>query len=140
MLTLRAIGWATDAPSHDDITFRHCLVISASLTHNLDRDQDQSEEQNRQGERRAEVKTLGVDEHIWRPSWVGHRPGRNAHGRSEPVTRTDAATLDSSPPSSAAPERPQVLAVELGRAVYRQRRAGRWIVLRLRERDPCRAV
>jgi len=56
-------------------------------------------------ERLAGVKTLGVDEHIWRPSRVG--TDRAATIMVDlTVTRTDASTPDPSTPSSAAPEPP----------------------------------
>lgn len=68
-LTARAIGWATDALSHDDTTVsalaRHLGVdwhtawsaIKAEATRRAKRP-----------ERLSGVKTLDVDEHIWRPS------------------------------------------------------------------------
>lgn len=72
-LTARAIGWATDALSHDDTTVstlaRHLGVDWHTAWTAI------SVEANRrvkQPQRLAGVKTLGVDEHIWRPS-LKHR-------------------------------------------------------------------
>jgi transposase len=71
-LTSRAVGWATDALEHDDTTVsalaRHLRVdwhtcwdaVEAEALRRLD---DPS--------RLAGVATLGVDEHIWRPSRIG---------------------------------------------------------------------
>jgi transposase len=72
VLTVRAVGWATDALAHDDTTVsalaRHLGVDwhtawKAIEVEALARISDP--------QRLAGVKTLGVDEHIWRPSRIG---------------------------------------------------------------------
>jgi transposase len=72
-LTARAVGWATDALTHDDTTIsalaRHLGVdwhtlwdaVEAEARHRLDTP-----------DRLAGVRTLGVDEHVWRPGRRGH--------------------------------------------------------------------
>lgn len=71
-LTVRAVRWATDALSHDDTTVsalaRHLGVAWHTAWAAIE-----TEAKNRvaRPERLAGVKTLGVDEHIWRPSRVG---------------------------------------------------------------------
>ncbi len=68
-LTARAVAWATDALSHDDTTVsalaRHLGVDWHTAWAAI-----KTEATTRTGrpERTAGVKTLGVDEHIWRPS------------------------------------------------------------------------
>jgi transposase len=71
-LTARAVAWATDALTHDDTTVaalaRHLGVDWHTLW-----DAIEAEAESRLGrrERLAGVRTLGVDEHIWRPSKIG---------------------------------------------------------------------
>ena len=71
-LTRRAVRWATDALTHDDTTVsalaRHLGVDWHTLW-----DAVESEAAGRLADpaRLAGVATLGVDEHIWRPSRVG---------------------------------------------------------------------
>jgi hypothetical protein len=66
------VRWATDALSHDDTTVsalaRHLGVAWHTAWTAIE-----TEAKNRvaRPERLAGVKTLGVDEHIWRPSRVG---------------------------------------------------------------------
>jgi len=68
-LTARAVAWATDALAHDDTTV-------SSLARHLGVDwhtawsaiRVEATERTRRPKRTAGVKTLGVDEHIWRPS------------------------------------------------------------------------
>jgi transposase len=85
-LTTRAIGWAVDALTHDDTTVsalaRHLGVdwhtlwdaVEAQATTRVD---DQG--------RLAGVRTLGVDEHVWRPS---------RHGADRAVTAMVDLTRD----------------------------------------------
>ena len=69
VLTSRAVAWATDALAHDDTTVsalaRHLRVDWHTLWRAV-----KAEASRRTGDpgRRSGVRTLGVDEHIWRPS------------------------------------------------------------------------
>ena len=72
VLTVRAVGWAADALAHDDATVsalaRHLGVDWHTAWNAIE-----IEAKVRTGDptRLTGVKTLGVDEHIWRPSRVG---------------------------------------------------------------------
>ena len=72
VLTVRAVRWATDALSHDDTTVsalaRHLGVAWHTAWTAIE-----TEAKARVGDpaRLSGVRTLGVDEHIWRPSRVG---------------------------------------------------------------------
>jgi transposase len=72
VLTVRAVRWATDALSHDDTTVsalaRHLGVAWHTAWVAIE-----AEAKARVGkpERLRQVKTLGVDEHIWRPGRIG---------------------------------------------------------------------
>jgi transposase len=72
VLTVRAVGWATDALAHDDTTVsalaRHLGVDWHTAWKAIE-----VEALARIGDPQplAGVKTLGVDEHIWRPSRIG---------------------------------------------------------------------
>ncbi|HEY6812921.1 MAG TPA: ISL3 family transposase [Propionibacteriaceae bacterium] len=72
VLTVRAVRWATDALSHDDTTVsalaRHLGVAWHTAWSAIE---TEAKARVAQPERLAGVKTLGVDEHIWRPSRVG---------------------------------------------------------------------
>ena len=68
-LTVRASGGRTDALSYDDTTFRRWPDIWRGLHTAGTRRVDQA--RVRDPARLAGVKTLGVDEHIWRPSRIG---------------------------------------------------------------------
>ena len=69
VLTARAVGWATDALAHDDTTVsalaRHLRVDWHTLWRAVKA--EATRRTSRPG-RLAGVSTLGVDEHIWRPS------------------------------------------------------------------------
>ncbi len=69
VLTSRAIGWATDALAHDDTTVsalaRHLRVDWHTLWRAV---KAEALRRTTRAGRLAGVKTLGVDEHIWRPS------------------------------------------------------------------------
>jgi transposase len=86
VLTSRAVSWATDALAHDDTTVsalaRHLKVDWHTLWNAV-----RGEAARRVGrpERTRGVKTLGVDEHIWRPSH---------HGRDRAVTAMVDLTRD----------------------------------------------
>jgi transposase len=71
-LTARAVAWATDALSHDDTTVsalaRHLGVDWHTLWNAVE---IEATARTGRPERRAGVHTLGVDEHIWRPSKRG---------------------------------------------------------------------
>ena len=71
VLTVRAVRWATDALSHDDTTVsalaRHLGVAWHTAWTAIE---TEAKARVAQPERLAGVKTLGVDEHIWRPSRV----------------------------------------------------------------------
>jgi len=77
-LTGRAVGWAVDALAHDDTTVsalaRHLGVDWHTL---WDAVEVEATARVDNPDRLANVSTLGVDEHIWRPSW---------HGRDRAVT------------------------------------------------------
>ena len=68
-LTARAATWATDALSHDDTTVsalaRHLGVDWHTAWAAI---KTEATTRTSRPERTADVKTLGVDEHIWRPS------------------------------------------------------------------------
>jgi transposase len=72
VLTTRAVAWATGALSYDDTTVsalaRHLGVDWHTAWAAIE-----AEAKARVGkpERLRQVKTLGVDEHIWRPSRIG---------------------------------------------------------------------
>jgi transposase len=72
VLTVRAVRWATDALAHDDTTVsalaRH-LGVDWHTAWNAIELEARARTSNPQ--RLAGVKTLGVDEHIWRPSRIG---------------------------------------------------------------------
>jgi transposase len=72
VLTVRAVRWATDALSYDDTTVsalaRHIGVAWHTAWSAIE---TEAKARVAQPERLAGVKTLGVDEHIWRPSRVG---------------------------------------------------------------------
>ena len=74
-LTSRAIGWATDALAHDDTTVsalaRHLGVDWHTL---WDAVEAEATARLQHPDRLAGVRTLGVDEHVWRPS--RHGPDR----------------------------------------------------------------
>jgi transposase len=86
VLTSRAIGWAVDALAHDDTTVsalaRHLKVDWHTLWNAV-----RGEATRRTGDpgRTRGVRTLGVDEHIWRPSH---------HGRDRAVTAMVDLTRD----------------------------------------------
>lgn len=86
VLTSRAIVWAVDALAHDDTTVsalaRHLRVGWHTLWRAV-----KHEASRRTGDpgRTREVRTLGVDEHIWRPSH---------HGRDRAVTAMVDLTRD----------------------------------------------
>ncbi len=69
VLTSRAIGWATDALAHDDTTVsalaRHLRVDWHTLWRAV---KTEAIRRTTGAGRLAGVTTLGVDEHIWRPS------------------------------------------------------------------------
>jgi transposase len=71
-LTVRAVRWATDALSYDDTTVS-ALARHLGVDWHTCWDAVEVEAQARveDPQRLAGVKTLGVDEHIWRPSRVG---------------------------------------------------------------------
>jgi transposase len=72
VLTVRAVRWATDALSYDDTTVsalaRHLGVDWHTC---WDAIEVEAKARTSNPARRAGVKTLGVDEHIWRPSRIG---------------------------------------------------------------------
>jgi transposase len=74
-LTTRAVVWATDALAHDDTTVaalaRHLGVDWHTL---WDAVEAEAEQRTSQPQRLTGVKTIGVDEHIWRRGSIG--PGR----------------------------------------------------------------
>src|SRR5215213_6877281 len=72
VLTSRAVSWAVDALTHDD-TSVSALARHLGVDWHTCWDAIQAEAKARVGrpERLQAVKTLGVDEHIWRPSRVG---------------------------------------------------------------------
>ena len=71
-LTVRAVRWATDALAHDDTTVsalaRHLGVDWHTCWSAIE---IEARARVAQPERMGGVKTLGVDEHIWRPSRIG---------------------------------------------------------------------
>ena len=72
LLSTRAVNWATDALSHDDTTVS-ALARHLGVDWHTAWDAIETEARIRVGQpkRLKNVKTLGVDEHIWRPSRVG---------------------------------------------------------------------
>jgi transposase len=72
-LTARAVGWATDALVHDDTTIsalaRHLGVDWHTL---WDAVETEALRRVDTPDRLAGVRTLGVDEHVWRPGRRGH--------------------------------------------------------------------
>jgi len=72
VLTVRAVAWATDALAHDDTTvsaLARQLGVDWHTAWNAIELEAKARTSNPQ--RLAGVKTLGVDEHIWRPSRIG---------------------------------------------------------------------
>lgn len=67
-LTTRAVAWATDALAHDDTTVsalaRHLGVYWHTLWNAV---RDQARWRTGRRDRLKGVRTLGVDEHVWRP-------------------------------------------------------------------------
>jgi transposase len=72
VLSVRAVAWATDALTHDD-TSVSALARHLGVDWHTCWDAIEVEAKARVGkpERLKKVKTLGVDEHIWRPSRIG---------------------------------------------------------------------
>src|SRR5512133_3308800 len=72
VLTTRAVAWATSALSYDDTTVS-ALARHLGVDWHTAWDAIEVEAQARTSnpDRLREVKTLGVDEHIWRPSRIG---------------------------------------------------------------------
>jgi transposase len=72
VLTVRAVRWATDALTHDDTTVS-ALARHLGVDWHTAWSAIETEAKARVGrpERLQGVKTLGVDEHIWRPSRLG---------------------------------------------------------------------
>ena len=72
VLTSRAVRWAADALTHDDTTVS-ALARHLGVDWHTCWDAVEVEAEARVGkpERLKNVKTLGVDEHIWKPSRVG---------------------------------------------------------------------
>jgi transposase len=105
-LTARATRWAVDGLRHDDTTVsaiaRHLGVDWHTAWSAI-----KAHAKCRIGEpgRVTGVKTLGVDEHIWRPSKISSTTGPSRSWSTSPATHTAACTLDSSTPSRAAPAR-----------------------------------
>src|SRR5829696_3676074 len=71
-LTVRAVGWAVDALTYLDTT------VSALARHlgvdwhtSWDAIEVEAKARTSKPDRLSGVKTLGVDEHIWRPSRIG---------------------------------------------------------------------
>jgi transposase len=71
-LTTRAVAWATDALAHDDTTVsalaRHLGVYWHTLWNAV---RGHARERTQRPERLHGVKTLGVDEHVWKPGRYG---------------------------------------------------------------------
>jgi transposase len=72
VLSARAVSWATDALTHDDTTVS-ALARHLGVDWHTAWSAIETEAKARVGrpERLRGVKTLGVDEHIWRPSRLG---------------------------------------------------------------------
>jgi transposase len=72
VLTVRAVRWATDALAHDDTTVsalaRHLGVDWHTAWNAIE---IEAKSRTSDPQRLTGVKTLGVDEHIWRPSRIG---------------------------------------------------------------------
>jgi transposase len=86
VLTSRAVAWATDALAHDDTTVsalaRHLRVDWHTLWRAV---KGEAARRTSRPTRTRGVRTLGVDEHIWRPSH---------HGRDRAVTALVDLTRD----------------------------------------------
>jgi transposase len=86
VLTSRASAWAVDALAHDDTTVsalaRHLRVDWHTLWNAV---RSEATRRTSRAERTRGVRTLGVDEHIWRPSH---------HGRERAVTAMVDLTRD----------------------------------------------
>jgi transposase len=86
VLTSRAVAWAVDALAHDDTTVsalaRHLQVGWHTLWRAV---RAEAARRTSQPQRARGVRTLGVDEHIWRPSH---------HGRDRAVTAMVDLTRD----------------------------------------------
>jgi len=86
VLTGRAIGWAVDALAHDDTTVsalaRHLGVGWHTLWRAI---KAEAEARTGRPDRLSSVKTLGVDEHIWRPG--RYRAGERAVTAMVDLTR-----------------------------------------------------
>jgi transposase len=86
VLTSRAISWAVDALAHDDTTVsalaRHLRVDWHTLWNAI---RGEATHRTSDPGRRRAVRTLGVDEHIWRPSH---------HGRDRAATAMVDLTRD----------------------------------------------
>jgi transposase len=71
-LTTRAVAWATDALAHDDTTVsalaRHLGVYWHTLWNAV---RGEARHRTSRPERLRGVRTLGVDEHVWRPGRFG---------------------------------------------------------------------
>jgi len=91
-LTSRAVGWATDALTHDDTTVsalaRHLCVDWHTL---WDAIEVEASRRLADPERMRGVSVLGVDEHIWRPSKIGD-PARAVTGMVD-LTRDEHGNL-----------------------------------------------
>ena len=70
VLTSRAVRWAADALTHDDTTVS-ALARHLGVDWHTCWDAVEVEARVGKPERLKNVKTLGVDEHIWKPSRVG---------------------------------------------------------------------
>ena len=72
VLTVRAVAWATDALAHDDTTVS-ALARQLGVDWHTAWNAIELEAKARTSDpqRLAGVTTLGVDEHIWRPSRIG---------------------------------------------------------------------
>jgi hypothetical protein len=75
-LTSRAVGWATDALTHDDTTVAALARHLGMDWHTLwDAVEAEATARLQHPDRLVGVRTLG-DEHVWRPSRHGPRPAR----------------------------------------------------------------
>jgi len=85
VLTKRAVEWAADALTHDDTTVS-ALARHLGVDWHTCWDAIAVEAKARVGRpgRLQKVTTLGVDEHIWRPSRVGTDRAVTIMGRSHP--------------------------------------------------------
>ena len=72
VLTTRAVAWATSALSYDDITVSALARHLGVDWHNAwDAIEAEAKARTTRPDRLKGVQTLGVDEHIWRPSRIG---------------------------------------------------------------------